>query len=74
MLGGEVLEGVDTDVQMQAADSQDSQEMAMRTADKLLKELRPKPGEKTHQSQSIISFWSNSDLNQVKKQPDLYVL
>ena len=47
MLGGEVLEGVDTDVQMQAADSQDSQEMAMRTADKLLKELRPKPGEKT---------------------------
>jgi hypothetical protein len=46
----------------------------MRTADKLLKELRPKPGEKTHQSQSIISFWSNSDLNQVKKQPDLYVL
>ena len=44
MLGGEVLEGVDTDVQMQPADSQDSQEMAMRTADKLLKELRPKPG------------------------------
>ena len=25
MLGGEVLEGVDTDVQMQAPDSQDSQ-------------------------------------------------
>ena len=47
MLGGEVLDGVDTDVQMQAAEGQDSQEMAMRTADKLLKELRPKPGEST---------------------------
>ena len=47
MLGGEVLDGVDTDVQMQAAEGQDSQEMAMRTADKLLKELRPKPGEPT---------------------------
>jgi tetratricopeptide repeat protein 21B len=45
MLGGEVLDGVDTDVQMQAAEGQDSQEMAMRTADKLLKELRPKPGQ-----------------------------
>ena len=45
MLGGEVLEGVDSDIQVQAADSQDSQEMAMRTADKLLKELRPRPGE-----------------------------
>ena len=46
MLGGEVLEGVDSDIQVQAADSQDSQEMAMRTADKLLKELRPRPGER----------------------------
>lgn len=44
MLGGEVLEGVDSEIPMQATDSQDSQEMAMRTADKLLKELRPKPG------------------------------
>jgi tetratricopeptide repeat protein 21B len=42
MLGGEVFESVDSDVH---ADSRDSQEMALRTADKLLKELRPKPGQ-----------------------------
>ncbi len=34
MLGGEVFETVDSDVH---ADSRDSQEMALRTADKLLK-------------------------------------
>ncbi len=51
MLGGEVLDGVDTDVQMQAAEGQDSQEMAMRTADKLLKELRPKPGRSIYKPQ-----------------------
>jgi tetratricopeptide repeat protein 21B len=44
MLGGEVLESVDSDGNMHTTDSQDSHEMAMRTADKLLKELRPKPG------------------------------
>ena len=42
MLGGEVFESVDSDVH---ADSKDSQEMALKTADKLLKELRPKPGQ-----------------------------
>lgn len=42
MLGGEVFESVDSDLQ---ADSKDSQEMALRTADKLLKELKPKPGQ-----------------------------
>ena len=41
MLGGEVLESVHDE----AADSKDSQEMALRTADKLLKELKPKPGQ-----------------------------
>ena len=34
MLGGEVFESVDSDVH---ADSKDSQEMALKTADKLLK-------------------------------------
>ena len=38
-LGGEVFESVDSDVH---AESRDSQEMALRTADKLLKELKPK--------------------------------
>ena len=33
---------MDSDVH---AESSDSQEMALRTADKLLKELRPKPGQ-----------------------------
>ncbi len=42
MLGGEVFESVDSDVH---AESRDSQEMALRTADKLLKELRPRPGQ-----------------------------
>ena len=42
MLGGEVFESVDSDVH---ADSKDSQEMALKTAEKLLKELRPKPGQ-----------------------------
>ena len=42
MLGGEVFESVDSDVH---AESRDSQEMALRTADKLLKELKPKPGQ-----------------------------
>ena len=41
-LGGEVFESVDSDV---AAESRDSQEMALRTADKLLKELKPKGGQ-----------------------------
>ncbi len=42
MLGGEVFESVDAEVH---SDSLDSQEMALRTAEKLLKELRPKPGQ-----------------------------
>ena len=42
MIGGEVFESVDSDVH---AESRDSQEMALRTADKLLKELRPRPGQ-----------------------------
>ena len=42
MLGGEVFESVDSDVH---AESRDSQEMALRTADKLLKELKPKAGQ-----------------------------
>lgn len=42
MIGGEVFESVDSDVH---AESRDSHEMALRTADKLLKELRPKPGQ-----------------------------
>ena len=41
-LGGEVFESVDSDVH---AESRDSQEMALRTADKLLKELKPKGGQ-----------------------------
>ena len=44
MLGGEVFESVDSDVH---AESRDSQEMALRTADKLLKELKPKAGQQT---------------------------
>ena len=42
MLGGEVFESVDNDV---TADTKDSQEMALRTAEKLLRELKPKPGQ-----------------------------
>ena len=42
MMGGEVFESVDSEVH---AESRDSQEMALRTADKLLKELRPKQGQ-----------------------------
>lgn len=42
MLGGEVFESVDSEVH---ADSRDSEEMALRTADKLLRELKPKPGQ-----------------------------
>ena len=42
MLGGEVFESVDSDVH---ADSRDSHEMALRTADKLVKELKERlPG------------------------------
>ena len=37
MLGGEVFESVDSDVH---ADSRDSHEMVLRTADKLVKELK----------------------------------
>ena len=44
MLGGEVFESVDSDVH---ADSRDSHEMALRTADKLVKELKPRPGQQT---------------------------
>jgi tetratricopeptide repeat protein 21B len=42
MIGGEVFESVDSEVH---ADSSDTQEMALRTAEKLLKELRPRPGQ-----------------------------
>jgi tetratricopeptide repeat protein 21B len=42
MLGGEVFESVDSEA---TAESRDSQEMALRTADKLLRELKPKPGQ-----------------------------
>ena len=41
MLGGEIFESVEAELH---ADSKDSEEMALRTADKLLKELKPKPG------------------------------
>ena len=41
MLGGEVFESVDSDVH--ADSSGDSQEMALRTAEKLLKELKMIP-------------------------------
>ena len=42
MLGGEVFESVDSDV---TAETKDSQEMALRTAEKLLRELNPRPGQ-----------------------------
>ncbi len=53
MLGGEVFESVDSDVH---AESRDSQEMALRTADKLLKELRPRPGQQMLSYQLLQGF------------------
>ena len=42
MLGGDVFETVDSDI---SAEVQNSEEMALRTADKLLRELKPRPGQ-----------------------------
>ncbi len=53
MLGGEVFESVDSEV---TGDSKDSQEMALRTADKLLKELKPKPGQQMLSFQILQGF------------------
>ena len=42
MLGGEVFESVDSEI---TVETRDSQEMALRTAEKLLRELNPRPGQ-----------------------------
>ena len=42
MLGGEVFESVDSEI---TTETRDSQEMALRTAEKLLRELNPRPGQ-----------------------------
>ncbi|KAL3836422.1 hypothetical protein ACJMK2_021855 [Sinanodonta woodiana] len=46
-IGGEVFETVEGDIAAQAndRDKTDSEQMAVRTAEKLLKELKPKPGD-----------------------------
>ena len=65
MLGGEVFESVDSDVH--ADSSGDSQEMALRTAEKLLKELKPKPGQQMLSYQLLQGMLALA----TKKKPDI---
>ena len=62
-LGGEVFESVDSDVH---AESRDSQEMALRTADKLLKELKPKGGQQQMSFQLLQGMLQLATKNKVK--------
>ena len=66
MLGGEVFESVDSDVH---AESRDSQEMALRTAEKLLKELKPKVGQQQVSYQLLQGMLQLATKN--KELPDL---
>ena len=65
MLGGEVFESVDSDVH--ADSSGDSQEMALRTAEKLLKELKPKAGQQMLSYQLLQGMLALA----TKKKPDI---
>ena len=62
-LGGEVFESVDSDVH---AESRDSQEMALRTADKLLKELKPKGGQQQLSYQLLQGMLQLATKNKVR--------
>lgn len=62
-LGGEVFESVDSDVH---AESRDSQEMALRTADKLLKELKPKGGQQQMSFQLLQGMLQLATKNKVR--------
>ncbi|XP_068223465.1 tetratricopeptide repeat protein 21B-like [Palaemon carinicauda] len=53
-IGGETFESVDGEVAQSGA--RDTQDMAIRTADKLLKELHPKPGEQQVSLQVLSNF------------------
>ncbi|KAK7082681.1 Tetratricopeptide repeat protein 21B [Halocaridina rubra] len=53
-IGGETFESVDGEVSQ--AGSRDTLDMAIRTADKLLKELNPKPGEQQVSLQILSNF------------------
>ena len=66
-LGGEVFESVDSDVH---AESRDSQEMALRTADKLLKELKPKGGQQQLSYQLLQGMLQLATKNKVNMQHD----
>ena len=66
-LGGEVFESVDSDVH---AESRDSQEMALRTADKLLKELKPKGGQQQLSYQLLQGMLQLATKNKVNMQRD----
>ena len=66
-LGGEVFESVDSDVH---AESRDSQEMALRTADKLLKELKPKGGQQQMSFQLLQGMLQLATKNKVNTEHD----
>ena len=66
-LGGEVSESVDSDVH---AESRDSQEMALRTADKLLKELKPKGGQQQMSFQLLQGMLQLATKNKVNTEHD----
>ncbi|XP_050699357.1 tetratricopeptide repeat protein 21B-like [Eriocheir sinensis] len=53
-IGGETFESVDSEVNQSGA--RDTLDMAIRTADKLLKELNPKPGEQMISHQVLSNF------------------
>ena len=73
MLGGEVFESVDSDVpsgfqvDAKGIPSADSQEMALRTAEKLLKELKPKQGQQMLSYQLLQGMLALA----TKKKPDI---
>ncbi|XP_071507875.1 tetratricopeptide repeat protein 21B-like [Diadema antillarum] len=65
-LGGETFENVDLDAAT-AAEKADSEQVAARTAEKLIKELKPKEGSDTHLMLEIYTLMANKTKANIEK-------
>ncbi|XP_072174244.1 tetratricopeptide repeat protein 21B-like [Diadema setosum] len=65
-LGGETFENVDLDAAT-AAEKADSEQVAARTAEKLIKELKPKEGSDTHLILEIYTLMANKTKANIEK-------
>ncbi|XP_072020597.1 tetratricopeptide repeat protein 21B-like isoform X2 [Amphiura filiformis] len=65
-LGGETFENMDTDT-VSAAEKADSEQVAVRTAEKLVKELKPKPGSDQHAILSNYVLMATKSKNNIEK-------